>query len=506
MRWALPASGRRPYRHLHRPTDANRYRLDNLSTLLNSVNGNDLQTFESWLASAFIGTGPGLHQIITTGQELFNSLAAAQPETVNLVNYGNTDLHTLRATSGDFESFAKSLASFTGQLATSNGDLRDLIKNASAAANTVGPFLASNNPEIEALIANFATDSQAAHVYQPAVEALFQILPVVASRAAGALSGGQAHAEAAFNIGQPVCAYVPETLIHGPTQLTGAAEARQRLFDQEPRHAPARGIQLAGRVRQMRRHAMVLILAPLLVFAAACGPVRGSVASRPQSKLQIASAELISSLPLASAMNLPPLKPDCIPSSTGSQPQIGVYATFSGTATIKSPYGPIANATLSGSVCGIATVINRPTNACTSPPGQYASLHLNLPADGEHIEIPAVNVTMFPNLSIPITHITVVPTAITATVCAVAAPGPIKQTVTASLPANAQTFGASACSRHRPVGQIYGPLGGFTITGTNLPFVIPPLKSSPSCPSNLTSVADKAAGPSARTTRERDHH
>ncbi len=198
--------------------------LIDLSSLLNSVNGSDLQTFESFLTSAFTGTGPGLHQIITTGQELFKSLAAAQPETVNLVVDGNTDLHTLEATSGDFETFAQGLASFTHQLVNSNGDLQDLINNTSAAANTVRPFLASNNPSIAALIANFATDAQAANVYQPAVQALFQILPVVASRAAGALSGGTAHAEAALNIGQPVCAYVPESLIHGPTQATGAAE------------------------------------------------------------------------------------------------------------------------------------------------------------------------------------------------------------------------------------------------------------------------------------------
>jgi phospholipid/cholesterol/gamma-HCH transport system substrate-binding protein len=198
--------------------------LDNLSALLNSVNGNDLQTFESWLVSAFIGTGPGLHQIITTGQELFKSLAAAQPETVNLVVDGNTDLHTLEATSGDFQTFAKNLASFTHQLVTSNGDLQDLINNASAAANTVGPFLVSNNPAIAALIANFATDAKTAYEYQPAVQALFQLLPVVASRAALAFAGGTAHGEVSFNIGQPVCAYVPESLIHGPTQLTGAAE------------------------------------------------------------------------------------------------------------------------------------------------------------------------------------------------------------------------------------------------------------------------------------------
>jgi hypothetical protein len=249
-------------------------------------------------------------------------------------------------------------------------------------------------------------------------------------------------------------------------------------------------------VKQMRRHAMVLIVAPILVLGAACGPVRSNVAPLPPSRVQVATGELISSLRLASAMNLPPLPADCIPASTGSQPQIGVYATFRGTATINSPYGAVANATLSGSICGIATVINRPDNECTSPPDQEVSLHLNLPADGEHIDIPAVNIVMFPNLPIPITHITVIPTAITATVCAVAAPGPIRQTITASLPANAQTFGASCVlTATVPVAaQIYGPLSGFTISGTNLPFVIPPLKSSPTCPTNLTSVADKLLG------------
>ena len=198
--------------------------LDDLGTLLNSVNGTDLQTFESFLASAFIGTGPGLHQIVTTGQELFDSLAAAQPETVNLIVDGNTDLHTLEATSGDFQTFAKGLASFTHQLVASNGDIHGLIKNSSDAASTVGPFLASNDPAIASLISNFATDAAAANKYQPAVQALFQLLPVVTTRAAAALSGGEAHAEASFNIGQPVCAYVPESQIHGPTQVTGLAE------------------------------------------------------------------------------------------------------------------------------------------------------------------------------------------------------------------------------------------------------------------------------------------
>jgi hypothetical protein len=246
-------------------------------------------------------------------------------------------------------------------------------------------------------------------------------------------------------------------------------------------------------MNQMHRHFRVMFVASLLFFCAACGTVPRSVATHPVSKLQTSSDSLVSSLRLASAINLPPLKADCIPSSSGSQPQIGVYATFRGNATIKSPYGPIANASLSGSVCGIATVINRPPNDCNSQPVQDAALELNLPADGEHIDIPAVNITMIPDVSIPITHITVLATAINAIVCAVAAPGPIKQTVTASLPADAQVFGGSCVLKATvPVSvEIYGPLSGFTISGTNLPFTIPPLQPSSSCPSNVTSVADK---------------
>jgi hypothetical protein len=68
--------------------------------------------------------------------------------------------------------------------------------------------------------------------------------------------------------------------------------------------------------------------------------------------------------------------------------------------------------------------------------------------------------------------------------------------VTASLPVDAQVFGASCVlTATVPVNvEIYGPLGGFTISGTNLPFVIPPLRPSPSCPSDVTSVADKLLG------------
>jgi hypothetical protein len=200
----------------------------------------------------------------------------------------------------------------------------------------------------------------------------------------------------------------------------------------------------------------------------------------------------MSSLLRASAVDLPALPQDCIP-VVGSQPQIGVYATFTGNATINSPYGQIAKATLTGWVCGIATVINRPPGQCVTPPGQYASVQLDIPANGVNVTIPSVDVTMIPGLSIPITHISVLPVPITAIICGVAAPGPIKQTVTAALPAETNTFAARCVlAATVPVNaEIYGRIRDFTISGSNGAFTLPAIQASSNCPSNLTAVANK---------------
>ena len=334
-------------------------------------------------------------------------------------------------------------------------------------------------------------------MYQPAVEALFQILPVVASRAAGALSGGDGSCRGRLQH-RPAGLRLRAGALHPrPNAADRCRRARQRLLDQEPGHAPAWGIQLAGRVKQMRRHAMVLILAPT------SGLRRGLRSRarwrRPSPPLQVADRQRRAHLVASHGFgHQPPTAPTRLHPFEHRKPAAdrGVRDVQRDQPRSRAPTARLPRPLSAAPICGIATVINRPATECTSPPDQHASLHLNLPADGEHIDIPAVNITMFPNLSIPITHITVVPTAITATVCAVAASGPIKQTVTASLPADAQVFGASCVlTATVPVRvEIYGPLSDFTISGTNLPFVIPPLQPSPSCTSNLTSVADKLLG------------
>jgi phospholipid/cholesterol/gamma-HCH transport system substrate-binding protein len=195
--------------------------LVDLGSLLRSINSQDLATNESFLASAFVGTGTDLRTIIVTGQKLFNALVKAQPETVNLVVDGQKDLQTLEATDSDFATFSKGLASLTNQLRNSNGDLQALIRNSDAAESELNPFLASNSAQITGLISNLAIDAQVSDQYQGQVRAIFELLPVVSNQLASVARGGQLHGELEINTVNTVCPYVLGSYMPGPTQAVG---------------------------------------------------------------------------------------------------------------------------------------------------------------------------------------------------------------------------------------------------------------------------------------------
>ncbi|MGB7052060.1 MAG: MCE family protein [Acidimicrobiales bacterium] len=192
--------------------------LVDLNSMLKSVNTQDLQTDENFLASAFIGTGPDLRTIVVTGQRLFDALVAAQPETVNLVVDGQTDLQTLEATDGDLGTFTQGLASLTGQLRASNADIQALIQNSQAAEQQLNPFLAANSAQIASLVSSLSVDSQATDESPQDVQAVFALLPVVSRDLASVVGNGSVHGELEVNTADPICSYIPGSQVPGPTQ------------------------------------------------------------------------------------------------------------------------------------------------------------------------------------------------------------------------------------------------------------------------------------------------
>jgi phospholipid/cholesterol/gamma-HCH transport system substrate-binding protein len=197
--------------------------LVDLNSVLQSVNTQDLVTDENFLASAFVGTGPDLRTIIVTGQRLSNALIAAQPETVNLVVDGQTDLRTLEATDGDLATFSQGLASLTAQLRDSNTDIQALISNSQSAEAQLNPFLAADSAQITALVSNLATDSQVTDEHDQDVQAVFELLPVVSNDLASVVGGGDVHGQLEFNTADPVCPYIPGNQMPGPTQAVGTS-------------------------------------------------------------------------------------------------------------------------------------------------------------------------------------------------------------------------------------------------------------------------------------------
>ncbi len=152
------------------------------------------------------------------GQRLFDALVAAQPETVNLVIDGQSDLKTLQATDGDLATFSQGLASLTQQLRNSNSDVSALIQNSQAAEVQLNPFLAKDSATIAALVSNLGTDAAATAENQPDLRAVFELLPVVSGRAGVGGRRWPGPRPTRIQHADPVCAYIPGSQMPGPTQ------------------------------------------------------------------------------------------------------------------------------------------------------------------------------------------------------------------------------------------------------------------------------------------------
>ena len=195
--------------------------LIDFSLLLRSVNAADVRTFNQFLASGLTDTGDALRGVIVNGQNLVNALEDAQPATQELIVGGNKVLTTAQATGNQFSAFAHSLNQLTGQLRISNGDFQALLTHGVAFENQYNQLLAQDGSALEQLINSSAINVDTAFSRNPAIQALFQALPVFANDLASVTTGDQIRSELLFNGNDTVCPYVPTNLIAGPTQQTG---------------------------------------------------------------------------------------------------------------------------------------------------------------------------------------------------------------------------------------------------------------------------------------------
>jgi phospholipid/cholesterol/gamma-HCH transport system substrate-binding protein len=153
--------------------------LGDLSNTVESVNKEALRTTVSELGQAFDGTGKDLQRIIDTGNSFLETANANFDLTTALIRDSNTVLNGQVDSTSAIRNFARQLALFSGSLAGSDADLRQIVDEGSATATQLRTFLEENKVELGELINNLVTTGDVIVKHLDGIEQMLVIYPYV---------------------------------------------------------------------------------------------------------------------------------------------------------------------------------------------------------------------------------------------------------------------------------------------------------------------------------------
>jgi phospholipid/cholesterol/gamma-HCH transport system substrate-binding protein len=153
--------------------------LGDISTTVESVDQDALRTTVGELGTAFDGTGQDLQRIIDSGTSFIDAANANFDTTTALIKDGNTVLKGQVASASAIRTFAQQLKLFTGSLAGSDKDLRQVIDNGSATANELRTFLDENKVDLSELINELVTTGEVVVKHLDGVEQILVIYPYI---------------------------------------------------------------------------------------------------------------------------------------------------------------------------------------------------------------------------------------------------------------------------------------------------------------------------------------
>jgi phospholipid/cholesterol/gamma-HCH transport system substrate-binding protein len=225
--------------------------LTGLDTFTRSVPTDDLRTVVDELGTAFGGTGPQLQTLLDSSQILITDANTHLPQTVRLLQDGNTVLTTQNQQASAITSFSTDLAALAGRLKRSDPDLRRLIGTAPQLADQVTGLLTESGSNLSVLIANLLTTS---NVVGARLDGLEMALVAYPSLAAGSYTvapgDGTVHFGLALNLfDPPPCIKGYESTPRRSGLDTAPTAPNTQVYCAEPPGSPVavRGAQNAPR-------------------------------------------------------------------------------------------------------------------------------------------------------------------------------------------------------------------------------------------------------------------
>lgn len=151
--------------------------LGNLSDFNRSVPTESLQVVVDELYTAMNDSGPSLQLLLDSTMSFTDTAAEHLPQTTTLIDDGATVLQTQLDSSSAWRSFAGNAKLFAHELASADGDLRELIGAAPQAATQLSALLSDTNPGLSVLVANLLTTADIFETRTEGMRQLFVNLP-----------------------------------------------------------------------------------------------------------------------------------------------------------------------------------------------------------------------------------------------------------------------------------------------------------------------------------------
>ncbi|WP_017936539.1 MCE family protein [Nocardioides sp. Iso805N] len=153
--------------------------LGDVSTTVNSVDQQALQTTLTELGTAFAGTGQELQTILDSGTSFIDAADKNFDVTTALLKDGNTVLKTQTDTESSIRSFAQNLSLVSDTLSASNQDLVKLLANGSAGASELRDFLDRSGVDLGQIISEGLTTGRIVQAHLPGLRYVLVVYPYV---------------------------------------------------------------------------------------------------------------------------------------------------------------------------------------------------------------------------------------------------------------------------------------------------------------------------------------
>jgi phospholipid/cholesterol/gamma-HCH transport system substrate-binding protein len=155
--------------------------LQNLDSLVTSVNLTSLRTTVDELGKAFNNRGPDLGSLLDSQRDLLDAAEANLPQTIALIEQSGSVLQTQLDLKDPIASWAHNLNLLSGQLKQSDPDIRRLLDSGPSSLGVVKKFIQDNRTDLGIIFANLADLGTIMVRHLDGLEEVLELYPALAA-------------------------------------------------------------------------------------------------------------------------------------------------------------------------------------------------------------------------------------------------------------------------------------------------------------------------------------